>query len=308
MTPRADESSTLLARPVAGAAGQLADPARARATRRLRARGRSALLHLILATGAGLFTLPLLWMLRTSLLPPDLILAEPPVWVPWPPRWENYVEMWSAGPFLAWLRNTLIVTVVGVVGLTVSSTLAAFGFARTRFAGRDTLFLLVLATLMIPFHVRLVPEFMLFNWLGWVNTLLPLTVPSLFGSPFYIFILRQFFLTIPRELDEAAEIDGASLWTVLWRINVPLAVPAISTVAAFAFISEWNDFVRPLLFLHTPENLTLAVGVRWFTGRYSTQFHLLMAASVVVLVPMIVVFFLCQKQFLRGIALTGLKG
>jgi ABC-type glycerol-3-phosphate transport system permease component len=285
-----------------------AHPARAATARRRRRLLRQALLHLVLAGGSLLFALPLLWMVRTSLLPPELILAEPPVWLPWPPRWENYAEMWSAGPFLAWLRNTVIVTAVGVVGLTVSSTLAAFGFARTRFPGRDGLFLLVLATLMIPFHVRLVPEFMLFNWLGWVNTLLPLTVPALFGSPFYIFILRQFFLTIPRELDEAAEIDGASLWTILWRINVPLATPAIASVAAFAFISEWNDFVRPLLFLHTPDTLTLAVGVRWFTGRYATQFHLLMAASVVVLLPMIIVFFLCQKQFLRGIALTGLKG
>lgn len=279
-----------------------------RTLRTIRLVGGRFVLYLLLIGGSALFLLPLFWMVRTSLLPLDLVLAEPPVWIPWPPRWQNYVEMWAAGPFLAWLRNTVTVTLVGVVGLTVSSTVAAFGFARTEFPGRDKLFYLVLATMMIPFHVVLVPQFMLFNAFGWINTLYPLIVPSLFGSPFYIFILRQFLLTLPRELDEAAEIDGASIWTILWTINVPLARPAIATVAAFAFINEWNDFVRPLVFLQTPEMLTLAVGARWFVGRYSTDFHLLMAASMVILLPMIVVFFIAQKQFLRGIALTGIKG
>jgi multiple sugar transport system permease protein len=212
------------------------------------------------------------------------------------------------GPFASWLINSAVVTTVGVVGLTVSSVLAGFGFARTRFPGRDKLFVLVLATLMIPFHVRLVPEFILFNQLGWINTLYPLMVPSLFGAPFYIFILRQFFLSLPRELDEAAEIDGASQWTVLWQIVIPLSHPAIATVAVFAFINEWNDFIRPLVYLHTPTQLTLAVGVRWLVGLYVTQFHLLMSASLVMLVPIIVVFFLGQKHFVGGIALTGIKG
>jgi multiple sugar transport system permease protein len=270
--------------------------------------GRWTVVYALLVGGSALFVLPLLWMLRTSLLPESQIFADPPIWIPWPPEWRNYLLMWEAGPFLSWLRNSVVVTAVGVVALTTSSTLAAYGFARTTFPGRDTLFLLVLATMMIPFHVRLVPEFILFNAFGWINTLWPLVAPAFFGSPFYIFILRQFFMTLPKELDDAAEIDGASSWTILWRINVPLARPAIATIAAFAFIAEWNDFVRPLVYLHTPQTLTLAVGVRWFTGRYGTEFHLLMAASVVVLLPMIMVFFLCQKQFLRGIALTGIKG
>jgi ABC-type glycerol-3-phosphate transport system permease component len=272
-----------------------------------RALGR-AVVYALLVGGSILFVVPLVWMLRTSLLKESLIFADPPAWIPWPPEWANYATMWSAGPFASWLRNSAVVAVVGVVALTVSSTVAAYGFARTSFPGRDRLFVLVLATMMVPFHVRLVPEFILFNWLGWINTLFPLIVPSFFGSPFYIFILRQFFLSLPKELDDAAEIDGASSWTILWRINVPLARPAIATVAAFAFIAEWNDFVRPLVYLQTPNSLTLAVGVRWFTGRFGTDFHLLMAASMVVLLPMIVVFFLAQKQFLRGIALTGIKG
>lgn len=266
------------------------------------------LTYLLLIGGSVLFVIPLLWMLRTSLLAPDLIFADPPVWIPSPPQWQNYVDMWQAGPFLNWVENSVIVTAIGVVALTASSTVAAYGFARTRFVGRDKLFLLVLATLMIPFQVRLVPEFMLFNWFGWVNTLYPLIVPSLFGSAFFIFILRQFFLTLPRELDEAAEIDGASSWIILWQIIVPLAQPAIATVAAFAFIEQWNDFLRPTIYLYTPENLTLAVGIRWFAGRYATQFHLMMAASMVALLPMIAVFFIAQKQFMQGIALTGIKG
>jgi ABC-type glycerol-3-phosphate transport system permease component len=161
---------------------------------------------------------------------------------------------------------------------------------------------------MVPFHVVLVPQFFLFNAFGWINTLWPLIVPTFFGSAFYIFILRQFFLTLPRELDEAAEIDGAGLLDVLWRIVVPLSKPAIATVGVFSFINHWNDFLRPLIFLQLPERLTLAVGLRWFTGRESTEFHLLMAASFMALLPVIVVFFVAQKQFVRGIALTGLKG
>jgi ABC-type glycerol-3-phosphate transport system permease component len=281
---------------------------------RRRARGnagrlvQTAVLYGALVALGVIFVVPLLWMVRTSLLPPSLIAVEPPVWVSVPPRFENYVLMWQAGLFPAWVRNSVVVTTLGLIGDTVSSTLIAFGFARTRFPGRDKLFLVVLATMMVPFHVVLVPQFFLFNALGWINTLWPLIVPTFFGSAFYIFILRQFFLTLPKELDEAAEIDGAGLLDVLWRIVVPLSKPAIATVGVFSFINHWNDFLRPLIFLQLPERLTLAVGLRWFTGRESTEFHLLMAASFMALLPVIVVFFVAQKQFVRGIALTGLKG
>lgn len=263
--------------------------------------------YLLLVGGGLLFMIPFLWMVRTALLPGSLLGSEPPIWIPNPPRFQNFVDMWNAGPFPYWVRNSIVVTTLGVIGDTVSSTMIAFGFARTRFPGRDKLFVLVLATMMIPFHVVLVPQFALFNWLGWIDTLLPLIVPTYFGAAFYIFILQQFFLGLPKELDEAAEIDGASLLDILWRVVVPLSKPAIATVAVFAFINEWNDFIRPLIFLQLPEHLTLAVGLRWFEGRNITYFELLMAASLMALIPVIVVFFFAQKQFVRGIALTGLK-
>ncbi|MEX1020772.1 MAG: carbohydrate ABC transporter permease [Litorilinea sp.] len=264
--------------------------------------------YVLLISGSIIFTFPFLWMMRTSLLPPELMHVSPPVWIPWPPRWANYSEMWTEGYFGFWIWNSTVVTVLSVLGETITSTVVAYGFSRTHFPGRNQLFIAVLATLMIPFHVLLVPQFVMFNALGWINTLYPLWVPALFGGPFYIFILRQFMLGLPKELDEAAEIDGATRWIILWRIIVPLAKPAIATVAAFAFINNWNDFIRPLIFVLTPENQTLAVGIRWFTTRYDTYFHWLMAAAVISIMPIIIIFFFTQKQFMRGIALTGLKG
>jgi ABC-type glycerol-3-phosphate transport system permease component len=185
--------------------------------------------------------------------------------------------------------------------------LAAYGFSRVRCPGRDRAFVFVLATMM-PYHVVLIPRYLLFRDLGWLNSLYPLIVPNLFGSAFYIFVLRQFFLSLPMELDEAAQIDGASMLTILTRIVAPLAKPALATVAVFSFINNWNDFVQPLIYLQSPDRLTLAVAIRWFTGRQGTEFHLLMAISVLALLPVIVMFFLAQKQFIRGIALTGVKG
>ena len=264
-------------------------------------------LHLAVIGGAAVFALPFVWMIRTSLLPPELIFAEPPVWIHWPPAIGNYVALFGLGPVSAWITNSVVATALGVLGNTITSTIVAFGFARTTFVGRDKLFILVLATLMIPFHVTLVPQYILFWQLGWLNTLLPLIVPELFGRAFYIFILRQFFMTLPRELDEAAKIDGASQLQILWRIVAPLSKPALATVAVFAFIDHWNEFIRPLVYIQTPENLTLAVGIRWFAGRYEVMFLYLMASAVLLLIPIIVAFFAVQKQFIQGIALTGLK-
>jgi multiple sugar transport system permease protein len=267
-----------------------------------------AAVYLALIAGGLVFAFPFYWMVRTSLLPLEQIFIDPPIWIPNPPRWYNYVEMWQQGPFWSWIKNSVIVTVLGVLGNTVTSAMAAYGFARTSFPGRDKLFLMVMATLMIPFHVLLIPQFAMFNEFGWLDTLYPLWVPSMFGSAFSIFILRQYFLTLPKELDDAAVIDGATKWDILWRIIVPLAKPALGTVAVFSFIGHWNEFVRPLVFLRTPDSLTLAVGIRWFTGRYETYFHWLMGGAVLALAPIIVVFFFVQKQFVQGIALTGLKG
>ena len=268
----------------------------------------TGLTYLLLIGGSILFVLPFYWMVRTSLMAVENIFIYPPQLIPNPVVWYNYVEMWQTGPFLHWLRNSAIVTLTTMVGETVTSMLVAFGFARTRFPGRDKLFIFVLASLMIPFYVVLVPRYILFRDLGWINTLYPLIVPEIFGSAFSIFVLRQFFLTLPPDLDEAATVDGASLWTILWRIVAPLSKPAIATVAVFSFINHWNDFVQPLIYLQTPESLTLAVGIRWFSGRFATEFHLLMAVAVVALLPIILIFFFAQKQFIQGIALTGVKG
>lgn len=267
------------------------------------------LLVYVFVTAAGLvYIFPVLYMLRTSLTPVGLIYADPPVIVPWPPHWQNYVEMWQGGPVLAWLRNSVFVTGVSVFVETTTSALVAYGFARTRFRGRHVLFILVLATTMIPMHVTLIPQYLLYHKLGWIDTLWPLLVPRFFGTAFYIFILRQFFLALPKELDDAAEIDGASRLQILTRIIIPLSTSAIAAVAVFSFINRWNDFLEPVIYLLTPENLTLAVGLRWFTGRHGTEYHLLMAGAVMMTGPMIVAFFLAQKHFVRGIALAGIKG
>jgi ABC-type glycerol-3-phosphate transport system permease component len=277
-----------------------------RSLRLARAAGRTALYVFVIAT-ALMYTVPFLWMLRTSLLPADQVFAEPPVWLPWPPAWSNYAALFSLEPFGFWLNNSIITTAFGVLGNVVTGYVVAFGFARTRFPGRDKLFYLVLATMMIPFHITLIPQYLVFLNLGWLDTLLPLIVPSLFGKAFLIFILRQFLLTLPRELDEAAEVDGANLWQIMTLVILPQSGPAVATVAVFAFIDHWNEFLKPLVFIQHPENQTLAVGVRWFLTRHGAEFHLLMASSVLVLAPIIIAFFVAQKQFVRGIALTGLK-
>lgn len=265
-------------------------------------------LYAVLVMTSAMYTFPLLYVLRTSLTAEHELFAWPPVIIPWPPVWDNYVQMWTNGPTWSWVKNSTIVTVVSVVAETATSVSVAFGFSRTKFAGRDKLFLGVLATMMLPGAVTLVPKWLIFYRLGWIDTLWPLIVPRFFATPFYIFILRQFFLSLPKELDDAAEIDGASLLQVLRRIIIPLSVPAIATVAVFSFMNRWNDFLEPLIYLLHTENLTLAVGMRWFTGQWGTEFHLLMAGAIIMVTPMIVAFFIAQKQFIRGIALTGIKG
>jgi ABC-type glycerol-3-phosphate transport system permease component len=278
-----------------------------RAVQIRRLAGRAALYLFVVAT-ALMYTVPFLWMLRTSLLTADQVFADPPVWIPLNPAWSNYIALFEMEPFAFWLRNSLITTLIGVLGNTITGYIVAFGFARTSFPGRDKFFYLVLATMMIPFHITLIPQYLLFLNLRWLDTLLPLIVPSLFGKAFLIFILRQFLMTLPRELDEAAEMDGANLWQIMTLVILPQSGPAVATVAVFAFIDHWNEFLRPLVFIQHPENQTLAVGVRWFLTRHGAEFHLLMASSVLVLAPIIIAFFVAQKQFVRGIALTGIKG
>ncbi len=211
-------------------------------------------------------------------------------------------------PFNTFLLNSLIVTGANVVGNLLSCSVVAYGFARLRARGRDVLFLLLLATLMIPREVTIVPTFILFTKLGLVNTLLPLILPAWFGYPFFIFLLRQFFMSIPHDLDEAARIDGASSWRIFTNIILPLSKPALGTVAIFAFIGNWNNLLDPLIYLRSTEKFTLALALNLFRGQYLTQYNLLMAVSLIQLLPILIIFFLAQKYFVRGVTMSGMGG
>ncbi len=257
---------------------------------------------------AGVFLAPFAWMVSTSLKAEAQVFSEAVVWVPRPVRWSNYPEALASFPFLLYLRNTLLVATLTTIGTVLSAALPAYGFSRIRWKGRDALFVLLLATIMLPAQVTLIPLFLVFRWLGWTGTFLPLVVPPFLGSAFSIFLLRQFFLTIPMELSDAARIDGCSELGILWRIVTPMARPAIATVALFAFTGAWMDFLNPLVYLHDESNYTLALGLQAFLGRHNSEWALLMAASAVITLPMLVLFFFAQRTFIKGIALSGLKG
>jgi multiple sugar transport system permease protein len=275
------------------------------------------LAHLTLL-GVCVFALaPSAWMFSTSLKTPDNAMLYPPQILPRPVAPGNYWEVVSTGhtSFLLWARNTMIVAVLTVAGTTLSSAIVAYGFAKIPFPGRNTLFIVMLATMMIPFPVTMVPMFSLFRWLGdvtgtqWIGTFKPLWVPAWFGSAFSIFLLRQFFLTIPNDFSEAARIDGCSEIGIFVRIILPLARPALAVVALFSFMAAWNDFLGPLVYLQRPEQFTLALGLANFQSQNGgTPQHLLMAASVLVIIPVIGLFFLAQKTFIQGITTTGIKG
>ena len=256
----------------------------------------------------ALFMLPILWMLSTSLKPDDELFTEEIRWIPQRIAWENYQNALTTFPFWLYLRNTLIIAVLTAVGTVLSCLPPAYAFARMRWKGRNFWFWAMLSTLMLPPQVTLLPVFLLFRWLGWVDTFLPLIVPAFLGNAFFIFMLRQFFITLPQEVVDAARIDGCSDWLILWRIVAPMSKPAIATVALFAFVWSWTDFMGPLIYLNDASKFTLAVGLQYFLGRHGEQWNLLMAAAVVVTAPLVGVFLLAQRAFVRGITLTGLKG
>jgi multiple sugar transport system permease protein len=225
------------------------------------------------------------------------------------PKWSNYAETWRTVPFAMFTKNTLTLAVLVVLGVTLSSSIVAFGFARIPFPGREALFMLMLSTMMLPGIVTLIPGYMLFRELGWIDTLKPLWVPAFFGGgAFNVFLLRQFFRTIPIELDEAAKMDGASWFQIYWRVVMPLTGPATTTVALFSFIGAWKDFMGPLIFINSLEKQTLELGLQTFQTLYGTHWELMMAGAVIVVLPLIVIFFLGQKVFIQGIVMTGLKG
>ncbi len=274
----------------------------------MRLRGRRlALRYLLLAGAAVLFLAPLYWMIASSLKPEYDVFARPPIWWPSPPRWQNYVEALTKLPFGRYAVNTLIIAVFSVVGYTLSSTVVAYGFARLRAPGKDTLFVLMLATLMLPYPVVMIPQYVIFSELDLVNTFWPLILPAFLGSPFYIFLLRQFFMQIPPDLEDAARIDGANLGQILWYIMLPLARPAMATVAIFSFQFAWNDFLAPLIYLQDQSKYTLMLGLSFFRSSFQVNWAYLMAASLTVALPVIILFFIAQREFIEGITLGGVK-
>lgn len=252
---------------------------------------------------------PFVWMLSTALKPDSQLFIQPPVWIPRPVMWANFARALTSFPFLRYLGNTVYIAVLNVIGVLLASSLVAYGFARLRAPGRDFLFILLLATMMIPGQVTMIPVFILFQKLGWLNTFKPLTIPAfLGGGAFNIFLLRQFYLTIPQELSDAARIDGCSEFGIYRRIMLPLAKPALAAIGIFTFQGNWGDLFGPLIYLNDETKYTLALGLQSFQNFYRTEYALLAAASIVITLPMIIVFFAGQRYFIEGVTLTGIKG
>jgi multiple sugar transport system permease protein len=271
--------------------------------------------HAVLIMLALPALLPLVWMISTSLKPDDQIYASDAgaalslkALLPSPPQWENYPKALQAVPFATYLKNTLFLCFMTVAGAVLSSAIVAYGFARLRFYGRDALFLAMISTMALPGQVTMIPIFVLFKWLGWYGSYLPLVVPAFFGAPFFIFLLTQFFKTLPEELAESARVDGASEWTIFSRVVLPLAKPALATCALFQFLGTWNDFFGPLLYVNDPSRYTIAYGLQQFYSSFGGKWAFLMAAATIFTLPVILLFFFAQKTFIQGIATTGGKG
>jgi ABC-type glycerol-3-phosphate transport system permease component len=256
----------------------------------------------------ALYLLPLLWMVVTSLKTGPQAVANPPTLIPSPIVWENFPKALTQINFPLALRNSLLYALPAVVGTVLSCSLVAYGFARIDWPGRDTLFLVLLATMMLPGQVTFIPLYVIYAKLGWIGTFLPLVVPTFLGNPFFIFLLRQFFRGIPEELSSAARIDGASELQILVRIILPLSVPALITVGLFTFIDKWGDFFGPIVYLNNADLYPLSVAIQTFQSAHKTDWPLSMAASVVISAPLVVLYFLAQRKFIEGINLTGIKG
>ncbi len=270
----------------------------------------AAFSYALLILGALVISLPFFWMVSTSLKSQMDVFIFPPKWIPDPLQWQNYEDVVTIWPFFLYAGNSLLVALSSITGKLIASSLAAYGFARLRAPGKNIIFLVYLSTMMLPEQVALIPQFILFNKLGWVNTFLPLIVPSFFLGPFFTFLLRQFFMTIPMELEDAARIDGCSTLQIFYRIILPLSAPALAIVAIFEFRARWNDFMTPLIYLDSPLNRTLALALKFFQGSEtsSPQLHLLMAASFLSVIPILILFTVAQRRFIQGIVFTGIKG
>jgi multiple sugar transport system permease protein len=279
-------------------------------TRKQKNRIKGLILHIVLILASIGFTFPFLWMLFTALKTPAELLKGTAAFLPADPQWENFKTAVTVIPFLMYLKNSLIIVILVMLGTLFSATTAAYAFAKLEWKGRDKWFIVMLATLMIPLQVILIPTYIMYAKIGWLGTRLPLIIPAFFGggAAFYIFMLRQFFKGIPKELSESAIIDGATHLQIFVKIMLPLCRPALITVMLFTFMATWNDYFGPLIFLSNPDHWTLALGLRAFQLQYGGRFDLMMAAALLIMLPTLVIFFFAQKSFIEGITFTGIKG
>jgi len=253
--------------------------------------------------------IPLYWLVTSSLKQQQQVFALPPVWFPNPIMWSNYPDALQRAPLIRWLTNTATITIFSIIGTVLSSSMVAFGFARLRFPGRGPLFILLLSTMMLPAVITLIPRFIMFKSVGWLDSFLPMIVPTFFGGGAYnIFLVRQFYMTIPLDFDEAARIDGASNFMIWWRLLVPLSLPVLTAVGIFSFVYNWNNFLEPLIYLFNEKNKTLALGLRAFINPSDASWQITMAASMFLVVPIMILFFVGQRYFIRGVVMTGITG
>ena len=255
-----------------------------------------------------LFLAPFFWMLSTSVKSPEELYLFPPKWIPSTFEWRNFKEAWMSQPFNQFFINTVIVTGMSTIGQLLSSSLVAYGFARFKFKGRDFLFIVLLSSMMIPWEVTMIPQYMEFNYLGWINTLKPLFVPSWFGAPFYIFLMRQFIMSIPKELDEAARMDGANPFQIYYKIYLPLMKPSLILVAVFNILTCWNDYLGPLVFLNDQSKYTLTLGLAQFKGMFGVDMEGIMAVTFLISIPPLILFFFAQRYIIEDTSRSGVKG
>ncbi|GHU24032.1 sugar ABC transporter permease [Spirochaetia bacterium] len=265
-------------------------------------------LYFILIVLSFSFIVPFFWLLSCSFKQPSELFEVPIKWFPRKIQFANYVRMFTYFPFVRYLRNTLIIVFFNILGSVLSGALISYGFACLNWKGRDKVFIIVLITMILPFQVIMVPLFLLFQKIRWIGTFLPLTVTCFFGNPFYIFLMRQFFLGLPKELNQAAKIDGANEFRIFWQIALPLSRPVLATVAIFAFLRSWNDFIGPLIFLASDKLYTLSIGAQMIRSRLQPNWELLMPLGVIMVLPVLLIFFFMQKYFIQGIAMSGIKG
>ncbi|MFS0879176.1 carbohydrate ABC transporter permease [Metabacillus niabensis] len=265
------------------------------------------LAHFTLIIASCFFIIPFIWMVSTSLKPLTQVFTFPPEWIPKPFMWSNYIDAMNYIPFFTYLKNTIMITVFSTVGAVISCPLVAYSFAKLKWPGRNALFIITIGVMMIPGQVTMIPLFLLFEKLGMVGTPYPLIIPAFFGVPFYIFLLRQFFMGLPDSLREAAKIDGASEFRIYLQIMLPLAKPAILAVGLFQFMASWTDFIGPLLYLTDSVQYTLSLGLQQFQSQKGSEWGLMMAVSTMMTVPIIILFFFLQKTFIKGITFSGIK-